>query len=323
MSTMAELLKKERETIFSLEVKTLLGYTFEIFDIQEFKKYYDDNDLRFNSFSKNAFLKAVSIPPSYFLEQPIETQTELLENKVNLSNTSPKYDGVSVIVVSKDNVIVNAFKMKSDEVEVSFERISSIEECTDIVWDRTFHKDGYICGYLVCGTVSKEGFTRVLFVDLPLIFSKPTTLHEGFLKLANSNMAVEKDMVYYTNTEEVNYDEYQHIALALEDKLPNVPAVKSVDEEEDTDFDRSSTDIVCELVDNNAIPKSLLTPLCKYIDKTYYEENLAFTKHRLLESIIIFDLTVKSLKHVNMLRSAKAVIDEMKIYPEITETELE
>ena len=47
----------------TLETKQLLGYTLEIFEIGEFKEYYDEHTTQFNDFARNQFLKAISIPP--------------------------------------------------------------------------------------------------------------------------------------------------------------------------------------------------------------------------------------------------------------------
>ena len=117
----------------TLETKQLLGYTLEIFEIGEFKEYYDEHTTQFNDFARNQFLKAISIPPAYFLEQPAETQEELLCNKLELVKVQKKYQGLSIIVVSQGNEILNATKIKTNEVEVQYESISSIEEVENIV----------------------------------------------------------------------------------------------------------------------------------------------------------------------------------------------
>lgn len=290
--------------------RELLGYKIETFNMHDFKEYYDENTNRFNTFSRSAFLKAISIPPSYFLEQPEETQEELLENKSNLMEVQPKYTGWDIIVVSKGNEIVNAGKIKSVEVEMRFEQIASIEDVDNIVWDRTYHKDGFISGYLVCGTVSKEGYSRILTIDLPILFNKPTTLHEGFLKLANPKMDVEKDMVYYTCSSDVDYNDYQHIQLAIVDKLNNMPEMVSLDREDSKLITREPVAVICELVDEKVIPKSLLNPIAKYIDGQI-DEGKPITNISFTETCILFDQNVKSLKQVNGLRSCKDYIDNI------------
>jgi len=298
--------------MIDIEKKKLLGYDIETFNMHNFKEYYDDNFNRFNTFSRSAFLKAISIPPSYFLEQPEETQEELLINKSNLMEVQPKYTGWDLIVVSKGNEIINVSKIKSNEVEMRYEQIASIEDVEGIVWDRTYHKDGFIGGYLVCGTVSKEGYSRILSIDLPVLFNKPTTLHEGFLKLANSKMDVEKDMIYYTRSSEVDYEEYQHIQLAIEDKLNNIPEETPLDKEESVEITREPVAVICELVDEKVVPKSLLTPMAKYID-AQIEDGKIITNTSLVEACIVFDQNVKSIKQVNSLRDCKSYIDCMCI----------
>lgn len=300
--------------MLEIEERSLLGYTIETFDMHDFKEYYDQNSERFNTFSRSAFLKAISIPPSYFLEQPKETQDELLTNKSELMEVQPKYSGWDIIVVSKNKEIINAGKIKSVETEMKFEQISSIADVEGIVWDRTFHKDGYICGYLVCGTVSKEGYSRILSVDLPVLFNKPTMLHQGFLKLANSKMEIEKDMCYYTQSKEVDYSEYQHIQLAIEDTKANMEDLLSIDDEPEIDILREPVAVVCELVNEDVVPKSLLTPIASFLEEKLDtgELNTLSTK-TLTETCILFDLNLKSLKQVNALRNCKNYIYSMEV----------
>lgn len=295
----------------TLETKQLLGYTLEIFEIGEFKEYYDENKTRFNDFARSAFLKSISIPPAYFLEQPEETQEELLCNKLELVGIQKKYQGLSIIVVSQGNEILNATKIKTNEVDVRYEAVSSIEDVKDIVWARSLVKDGYICGYLVCGTVSREGYNRALFIDFPILFNKPAKIHEGFIELANPKMVVEKDMVYYDTSYDVDFDIHQHIALAIAEYLSDIDADKpSLDKIEDKPILKESVEIVCKLVEEKVLPKSLLFHLVGFLDKQL-EEGKEITFCNLIKAITAFDNNVKSLKQINALRECKDTVEEL------------
>ena len=160
---------------------------------------------------------------------------------------------------------------------------------------------------LVCDTVSGKEYNRAIFIDLPLLFNKPTIIHEGFVKLANSDMVVEKDMIYYTFTSTVDYDDFQHIALAIEDTLANIEATTDVEKEEKKTILRETLEVTCQLIEEKVVPKSLLNPICKFISKNGEFSDL--TTKTLLETVITFDNNVKSLKQVNALRSAKKTID--------------
>ena len=306
----------------TLETKQLLGYTIEIFEIGEFKEYYDEHTKNFNDFSRSAFLKAISIPPSYFLEQPEETQEELLCNKLELVGVQKKYAGLSIMVVSQGSEILNATKIKTNEVEVLYEAVSSIEDVEGIVWTRSLVKDGYLCGYLVCGTVSREGYNRAIFIDFPILFNKPAIIHEGFIALANPKMIVEKDMMYYDNTETVDYGDYQHIALAINDYLKNIDKdVLAIDKSEDTLILREPVDAICTLIEEKVVPKSLLFHIAGFLDKRL-EEGKALSVHSLLEAIVSFDNNVKSIKLINALRGCKNTIERVLV-TEREDTELE
>lgn len=291
----------------TLETRELLGYTLETFEMEEFKEYYDLHSGNFTDFARAAFLKAISIPPAYFLEQPDETQEELLCNKLDLVKVQKKYTGFSVLVVSQGNQILNTTKIKTNEIETKFEAISSITDVKNLVWNKTLIKDGYICGYLVCDTVSGKEYNRAIFIDLPLLFNKPTLIHEGFVKLASKDMVVEKDMMYYTGTDTVDFDDFQHVALAIEDKLVNIESITNIDNEEKKTILRETLEVTCQLIEEKVVPKSLLNPICKFISKNGEFSDL--TTKMLLETVISFDNNVKSLKQVNALRSAKNTID--------------
>ena len=297
----------ERAIMDTLETRELLGYTLETFEMKEFKEYYDEHSNNFTDFARAAFLKAISIPPAYFLEQPDETQEELLCNKLDLVEVQKKYAGFSVLVISQGNQILNATKIKTNEIETKFEAVSSITDVENVVWNKTLIRDGYTCGYLVCDTVSGKEYNRAIFIDLPLLFNKPTIIHEGFVKLANSDMVVEKDMMYYTFTSTVDYDDFQHIALAIEDTLANIEATTDVEKEEKKTILRETLEVTCQLIEEKVVPKSLLNPICKFISKNGEFSDL--TTKTLLETVIAFDNNVKSLKQVNALRSAKKTID--------------
>lgn len=299
----------------TLKTRKLLDYNIDIFDIQEFKEYYDEHIDNFTDFARNAFLKAISIPPAYFLEQPSETREELLCNKLELTQIQKKYAGYSIVVVSLGNQIVNATKMKSVEVDAKFEAVSSIEEVEGIIWHRALIKDGYSCGYLVCGTVTGKGQNRAIFVDLPILFNKPTKIHEGFIELANAKMAVEKDMIYYTDSRDVDYFDFQHIALAIQDAKDNIEPTTSVDEEDSNVIFRESMDVLCALTDLKVVPKSLLLPMCKFMNNNEIGLSKALTTQNLLKTIISFDENVKTIKQINSMRGSKDTID--RLYKEV------
>lgn len=293
----------------TLETRELLGYKLETFSICEFKEYYDTNKDKFTSFALNAFLKALSIPPSYFLEQPVETQEELLINKLALVKMQSKYKGFSILVISNDNQILNATKIKSNEIEVRFEYVSSIEDVENVTWNRTFIKDGYINGFILCKE-KRNGFNRALFIDLPLLFNKSAIIHEGFIELANPNMSVEKDMIYYTNSNIIDYEDFQHIKLAIEEAFVKIKDIPDVNEEQDKIIYRDPMEVICNLADMKVIPKSLIQPIYKYVSEILEEKGeQIFNTSFVLNVLMIFDNNVKSLKQVNALRESKTCID--------------
>lgn len=297
----------------TLETRKLLEYSIDIFDIQEFKEYYDEHTNNFTDFARSAFLKSISIPPTYFLEQPNETKEELLCNKLDLVKVQKKYAGYSIIVVSLGSQIINATKMKTSEVDAKYQAVSSIEDVEGIVWNRSLIKDGYSCGYLVCGTVTGKGQNKAIFIDLPILFNKPTIIHEGYIELANAQMPVEKDMIYYTQSNVVDYYDFQHVALAIQDVKDKFSSITttSVDKEPPKVIYREAMDVLCELAELKSVPKTLVLPIERFMEKNEIGSVKPLTTQNLLVSLISFDENIKSIKQINALRDSKNIIDSL------------
>ena len=109
-----------------VKVINILGYELEVINILDFKLFYD-SCTSFNSFSKKAFLKAVKIPPQYFLEQPEDTQEDLLLNKLDFIPSS-KLHGHYLAILKKDNNVLNCVRVDKNELENLDERISRYHE---------------------------------------------------------------------------------------------------------------------------------------------------------------------------------------------------
>lgn len=281
----------------------LLEYELEIIDIKDFKNYFKNNLNNFDGFAKKSFLKAIDIPPTYFLEQPEETKDILLTNKEDRINSLEKYIGKCIVILWKDNVILNTCRMSLEDAESALERLSTIEDVENIIWDKTFYKDGYIQGYISVGKVQKEGFNKCLLLDFPIILCKPPILHEAFFMIPTESNNKERDIVYYNSSIEVNFNEYQHIALAVDDELNNMledVELVSMEDREDNFILREVGEIICELAEDKIVPKTLISSITGYIETNL--EGLQLSINKLSKIILDYEGNMKNIKQLTNLR---------------------
>lgn len=284
-------------------IQTILKHDLEIIDIKDFKKYFKENESRFDAFAKKAFLKAVDIPPAYFLEQPESTKEILLDNKEDRINNLEKYIGKCIVVLWKDGMVLNACRMTREDAEMQLEQLSTIEDVEGLIWDKTFYKDGYIQGYIPVGDLKKDAYNKCVVVDFPILLNKPTVLHEAFFKMPNEKSIVERDLIYYSTTAEVDFNDYQHIALAVEDKVVEVKGnteVTPLDENKDSFILREPEEVVCMLVEEKVIPKTIMSGVVGYIRTEM--EGVQLTVNKLTEVLLSYEGNLKGIKQTTNLR---------------------
>jgi hypothetical protein len=118
-------------------------------------------------------------------------------------------------------------------------------------------------------------------------------------------------MIYYERTEQVDYENYQHIAIALEEYKKNIDKeAPSINDLEDKPILRESVETVCQLVEEKVIPKSLLFHVVGYLDKQI-DEGMELSVNNLIKSLILFDNNVKSIKQINLLRECKSTVERL------------
>ena len=285
----------------------ILDYTIEIIDIRNFKEYLEENvkENKIYGFALKAFLKAVDIPPSYFLEQPIETQEELLVNKDERINSLKKYTDKCLVILWKDDEILNCCRMNMIDAETLLEKFSTIEDVDKIIWDKTFYKDGYIQGYIpTSDNIAKDKFNRCLVIDFPILLNKPLRINDGFFRLPQESEISDNNTYYYNTSEEIDMTEYQHVALAIQDKLNDAECTgwPSMDVIEDVNILREPTEVCCVMVDEKVIPKTILTGLVEYIETNSELGNFTMTINNLTETILKFEGNLRNIKQVTNLR---------------------
>lgn len=284
-------------------IETILKHDVEIIDIKEFKKYFNENLSRFDGFAKKAFLKAVDIPPAYFLEQPEDTKTILLNNKEDRINSMEKYIGKCIVILWKDGIALNACRMDREEAENKLELLSTIEDVEGIVWDKTFYKDGYIQGYVSVGKIAKENYNRCVVIDFPILLNKDVVLHDAFFKMPTETSIVPRDLFYYNNSTVVDFADFQHISLAVESKINEAKdeEIVAMDKSENNPFIlRETAEVLAMLVEDKILPKTVFQGILGYVENEL--EGVQLTVNKLTEVVLSYEGNLKSLKQVTSAR---------------------
>lgn len=294
-------------------MREILKHNLEIIDINNFKEYLEENENKFNGFSLKAFLKAIDIPPSYFLEQPEETQQELLENKASRIESLKKYKNKCLVILWKDEEIMNCCRMDATVAEVLIDKLSTIEDVENIIWSNDFYKDGYLQGYIPVYTdIEKTKYNRCLVVDFPILLNKPVRIHDGFFKLPQEDDILDTNYFYYNSSSEVDMDDYQHVALAIQDAIQATEETgwTSIDNIEDTKILREPEEVSCMLAEEKVIPKNLIAPIAKFLaDKLEFETGVLTVKNT-TESILKYEGNLKSIKQVTNIRGCYSYLSD-------------
>lgn len=285
----------------------LLTYKYELVDILDYEEYYYKNTNRFTGFSLKAFLKSIDIPPSYFLEQPKDTQATLITNKREILSSRKKYLGKSIVVLSdEDGIILNCARVDRDEALRMYEWIKPLEDVEDIFVDNTFHKDGYIIISKLIG--SKDKVQNAVFINVPVLLNKEVTMSYGYTKLTkdiDDDITLDNNISYYVTDSNIDLFDYQHIAVALEDFINDI---KGTEDEYEELFNTNQyatfefNNFVTDLVENKILPKQLFTPILSYLSKEF-EFDSAVKISKLAKIILYFSSNLTKFKQLNTLRN--------------------
>jgi hypothetical protein len=290
------------------EHKSLANYILDIVDITDFRSYLDKNELYFSTNAKNAYLKAVDIPPKFFREQPIETQKELLDNREVFVRENKKYFNKVIVVVtiekdngvSVDRRILGAARLSAEEANTRYEQLSTISQIPNKFEHRSFIKDGYI-SLIISKDIKKSVDNQVLAVDFPINLNKKPIIHKALYTLPDDTFATPIEHVKYLTETEVELGiDYNNIKEAIDEEIDFLTNTTRV-EAEPQQILRETEMVALALRELGTIPKAYKEKI-----EVYIEENLKgapLTTDRLESLVLDFDETFKSYKQVTSLRS--------------------
>ena len=203
-------------------IKKLLDFEIEILSILDFKEYYKGCNL-FNDFSRKAFLKSVGIPANYFLEQSKYLQDLLLDSKEDIIKelVNSKYSNKIILVLKRNNEILNCVRLNYDDMELSYERVllnTDIEkEPLSLTLVKEHINEGYVTLFSPKNECKKGEYSAGVFIDMPVTLKKLPELHVGSYYIPKGDE--EHYLSVYTKNVKVDYNDYQSLDLLLRDTL--------------------------------------------------------------------------------------------------------
>ena len=251
-----------------ITTKEVMGFDLSLINIEDFKDFYKANENRFNSFSIKSFLKAIKIPPPYFLEQPEETQDELLENKHDIINR--KLSGKYISVLKKDGSILNCSRVDYNELQNLHERISLNKEISSkLIPIKDFIKEGYSSNFIPSEKLEEGKYNLGVFIDYPLMLNKLPVVNIGFYYVPKKGEDNYKNI--YVEHIPVDFNDYQNLDILIEDllniKIKEVKEEKIIEALKDKLLLRELDEILLKLQSVRVIPKSYTKKISKYVYK--------------------------------------------------------
>ena len=288
------------------ESKKLANYILDIVDITEFRSYLDKNVDYFSTTAYNAYLKAVDIPPKFFKEQPIETQTELLDNREIFVRENKKYFNKVIVVVTYEKEIgdkvtrriLGAARLSAEEANGRFEQLKTIDLIPTKFEHRSFIKDGYI-SLIISNGIEKNRDNQVLAVDFPINLNKTPVIHNAIYKLPDETFATPVEHLQYLASKEIELGiDYNDIKEAIDDSINFISEERESSKPQQ--ILREVEVVTIALRELGVIPKSYTLKLEAYINENLKGE---LTTDKLESFVLDFDETFKSYKQVTNLRS--------------------
>lgn len=278
----------------------ILGYNLEVYPIEQFKLFYDQCNT-FNSFSEKAFLKAVKIPPQYFLEQPEETKEELLVNKKEI--LPAKLAGKSLAILKKGEEVINCVRVNYNELQNLDERISlSKENLKKLIPVRDFVKEGYSSNFIPKGKLEEGKYNLGIFVDYPLLLNKVPIINIGFYYLPKKGEDNYKNL--YVESQTINFLDYHSLDLLIEDvlniRINEIEEQKIIETLQDILLLREIDEVLIKLQEEKVIPKSYTKKISKYVFKNELPLPNVFS---LIDLLLTYEPNFNSYKQVSKIRS--------------------
>lgn len=234
--------------------------------VSEISKFFDDKyPYGISNSGVNSFLKSLKIPAPYFLKQPRETQLELLDNQKSYLNSD-----LDLIIMIQDNIVeyvslsdLDLYKQISEKTPISNDWIPLEED----------FKSGYLRYFMPSDTFKEDEFNMGVYIDFPILFSKPMIVSLGFYKLNKEDTSLNYEVsipgtkikIKSTQLPETDHNTY-FLDLMIKMKNNNLDSILKHLEKIQTDSD-ICVNLLLSFEKDKLISKTSSKKIRKYIEK--------------------------------------------------------
>lgn len=256
------------------------GGDISVIKVAEIDTFFIDNKYNMSNSGMSSFLKALKIPVNYFLRQPEATQEELLINQKNST------DDTKTLLVLSRNSVIEFVSLISEEQFLDLNERTPVNRNSTWIFLEENLSAGYIRYFYPTDTYKLDEYNLGVFIDFPILYSKPMILNTGFIKPNSQDSTLNLEIII-PNTKiklkgeslpETTHDSY---LLDLIDAVKNTSLDKIIANIESINTDTDSCiQLLLSFEKDKLINKSISKKIRKYIDK---EEKVITNLKELLE----------------------------------------
>lgn len=216
-----------------------------------------------------SFLKTLKIPVKYFLKQPFDTQMELLQNQKNLMCSS------DTLLLFKRGDIIEYVSLGDDLVVCDLAERTPVNDSWIFLGESL--SSGYIRYFMPSNTLKEDVYNLGVYIDYPILFSKPMIINAGFYKLNNIDSTLNHEIIIPDTRIKLKYSELPNTELNtyFKDMLISIKDNKLEDIisflENSTTDSETCIELLLSFEKEKLIHKSTSKKIRKYIDKECIE----------------------------------------------------
>jgi hypothetical protein len=243
------------------------GGDISVIKVAEIDTFFINNKYNMSNSGMSSFLKALKIPVNYFLRQPEATQEELLINQKNSTD-----DTKTLSILSRNGIIEFVSTVSEEQFLELNERTPMNQNNTWIFLEENLSA-GYVRYFYPTGTYELDEYNLGVFIDFPILYSKPMILNTGFIRPDSGDSTLNLEVII-PNTKiklknellpETTHDSY---LLDLIEAIKNTSLDKTIVNIQNINTDADSCiQLLLSFEKDKLINKSISRKIRKYIDK--------------------------------------------------------
>lgn len=163
------------------------GQIFRV-GVEDLDSFYLENVAMFSSHGRRAFIQSMGIPPGFFDQQPKPLQSDILTSqKVNIRKKSK-----GVLLVADSSNTLQFAAADSEKGRISPEEMMGLTVENNWTMVKQDYARGTFRYFSAPSELSLTEYTPVVYVNVPVFYTKPMSVELGMFKLKCKNGMVDR-----------------------------------------------------------------------------------------------------------------------------------